>query len=73
MQTIRLALRSLFKTPGFTAVAILTIALAIGANTAVFAPIASAIVRMATAVKPGVLNRLRKARRIVCIGKGVHS
>src|SRR4051812_6577464 len=33
-------------------------------KTAVFAPIARAIVMMATAVKPGVLARLRNARRI---------
>ena len=36
MQAIRLAFRSLVKTPGFTIVAIITIALAIGASTAVF-------------------------------------
>src|SRR5256885_1354607 len=45
MQSIRLAFRSLFKTPGFTAVAIITIALAIGANTAVFSLVNALLIR----------------------------
>src|SRR6476660_6134744 len=45
IQTIRLSFRSLLKPPGFTAVAIITIALAIGANTAVFSLVNALLIR----------------------------
>jgi putative ABC transport system permease protein len=45
IQDLRLAIRSLLNTPGFSVVAIVTVALAIGANTAVFSLVNALLIR----------------------------
>ena len=48
----RYALRSLTKTPGFTVIAVITVALAIGANTAIFSLINDLFLRSLSFKEP---------------------
>jgi putative ABC transport system permease protein len=52
MQDFKFALRQLLKAPGFTAVAVLTLALAIGVNSAIFALINSVVLHPMVPVRP---------------------
>src|SRR6516165_3305545 len=58
MQDVRYGLRQLRRSPGLTAVAVLTLALGIGANTAIFTLIDAVMLTSLPVVNPGQLYRL---------------
>jgi predicted permease len=57
-QDLKFGLRMLVKNPGFTAVAVLTLALGIGANTAIFTLVDTVMLRALPVANPGQLYRL---------------
>jgi putative ABC transport system permease protein len=60
MPFLRQAFRSLFQTPGFTIVALLTLTLGIGANTAMFSLVNALLFKSAPYPEPDQLIRLRR-------------
>src|SRR5690348_13862346 len=57
LQDLRYGLRILAKNPGFTAVAVVTLALGIGANTAIFSLTYAVILKSLPVPNPGELVR----------------
>jgi len=63
MQDFRFALRQLLKTPGFTTVAVLTLALAIGVNSAIVALINGVVLKPVVPVRPAEVVNVFTARQ----------
>jgi predicted permease len=63
IQDFRFALRQLLKAPGFTAVAVLTLALAIGVNSAIFALINGVVLRSPIPLRPNEIVNVFTARQ----------
>src|SRR5437660_9920091 len=68
LQDLRYAVRTLAKSPGFTAAVVLTLALGIGATTAIFTLVHAVLLKSLPVSNPGELYRLGRESRCCYMG-----